>query len=371
MINKYIGVTSNLQLFSKAVENNEINLVDNEFVVQKGTLAERYVSRQISNTNSLADRILNLILTIFSCKYRQAKEIVARNLEGFKVSMNINPYPFLFKHFMNQKLQKINCIEDSNEMDALKQETNNEISLLNLEEAQWIAEKLQIQAKKLKDAAKKLKAEAKKSTVEDNKPTVNANKPKAKAKKPTHPKKSERRPKKVNLDSKLHEIYQVTKLENAGKKIEDADQMVKNAEENLKKSSSNDAKKKKLELDCYSALRDIAIFESTIVNATLKMEDAVKKMDSSNAKIDLFNRRKAELQNSLQNSELGQNEEEKNTINTEILDLEKQLEKFGNEIKNSKIYITQAQNSIEESNKQITMANTQIKNLQVEISKSK
>lgn len=88
LVNKYAGKIDTFEAFEKGIKNNEIIIKGDKVIVLKGNLAERSVSRQIShakmNFQDLIDRIIDIVLTVFSKEYKDAKTIIALHLYCFK-----------------------------------------------------------------------------------------------------------------------------------------------------------------------------------------------------------------------------------------------------------------------------------------------
>lgn len=75
----------------KTIKKNEIVFGKGKAVsIRNGNLAERIVSKKISNEKiSLIDKIVNLVLHIFSSDYREAKKFIAHQLINFKQMGNL------------------------------------------------------------------------------------------------------------------------------------------------------------------------------------------------------------------------------------------------------------------------------------------
>lgn len=109
IINKYIGSIASYKQFADAIANKDININGDKIIVQKGRLAERVISRQLSHEKiSLGDMIKHIVGTIFSKEYRQAKEIVAYYLPRFKhgFESKTDPYFIIYKKTLEDRLSE-------------------------------------------------------------------------------------------------------------------------------------------------------------------------------------------------------------------------------------------------------------------------
>lgn len=164
VVNKYVGVCNSYEQFLNGIQSKDITIKSNKVnvdkvVVLKGTLAERIVSRELSNEKiNLCERVKNLFIYIFSKQYREAKTIIANNIHNFQQRYDsvTNPRAFLYKHYMSQKLQANPY--GPKEMENLKKQITKDVNGLSDADAKKFVEGIKSeQVEKAKAAAAQLR----------------------------------------------------------------------------------------------------------------------------------------------------------------------------------------------------------------------
>ncbi len=155
VVNKYVGASETYEKFTQAIDNKNFEIVNGKLKVNKGTLAERVVTRKMSNEKvAIIDRIANYILNAFSKDFRAAKTTIQDNAFRFTARHESkSPHVYLYKHILGERIQK----RMPGDMQALKDEVRQDVKAIPLN----IAEEMVNEIKAKKGTAKAKRNEPK------------------------------------------------------------------------------------------------------------------------------------------------------------------------------------------------------------------